>query len=101
MQNTLSRYRNGDLPEAEGLHSWNVIRCGTWIGEADIVVDLVANEEVPAEQQFILFFQADSGVLRQTQFFRNNVVESGLLDYWRKWGWSDYCRPDGDSFVCD
>ncbi len=101
MQNTLSRYRNGDLPEAEGLHSWNVIRCGTWIGEADIVVDLVANEEVPAEQQFILFFQADSGVLRQTQVFRNNVVESGLLDYWRKWGWSDYCRPDGDSFVCD
>jgi TolB-like protein/cytochrome c-type biogenesis protein CcmH/NrfG len=102
MQNTLSRYRNGDLPEAEGLHSWNVIRCGTWVGEADIVVDLIANnEELPAEMQFILFFQADSGVLRQTQFFRDNVVESGLLDYWREWGWSDYCRPDGDSFVCD
>ena len=101
MQNTLIRYSNGDLPEANGLHGWNLIRCGTWIGEADIVVDLIASEEVPAEQQFILFFQSDSGVLRQTQFFRDNVVESGLLDYWRKWGWSDYCRPDGNSFVCD
>jgi len=101
MQNTLSRYLNGDLPEAEGLHSWNLIRCATWIGEADIVVDLMAAGDVPAEQQFILFFQADSGVLRQTEFFRNNVVDSGLLDYWHKWGFSDYCRPDGDSFVCD
>jgi len=101
MQNTLSRIRNGDLPEAEGLHGWNVIRCGTWIGEADIVVDLMTNEELPAEQQFILFFQADSGVLRQTEFFRDNVVESGLLDYWHEWGFSDYCRPEGDSFVCD
>jgi tetratricopeptide (TPR) repeat protein len=102
MQNTLSRYLNGDLPEAEGLHSWNLIRCATWIGEADIVVDLMmAAEDVPAEQQFILFFQADSGVLRQTEFFRNNVVDSGLLDYWHKWGFSDYCRPDGGSFVCD
>jgi TolB-like protein len=101
MQNTLSRYKNGDMPEAEGLHVWNIIRCATWIGEPDIVVDLMANEELPAEQQFIMFFQADSGVLRQTEFFRNNVVESGLLDYWHEWGFSDYCRPDGDSFVCD
>jgi TolB-like protein len=101
MKQTLSRYRNGDLPEAEGLHSWNIIRCATWIGEADIVVDLIANEELPAEVQFILFFQVDSGVLRQTEFFRNSVVDSGLLDYWHEWGFSDYCRPDGDSFACD
>ena len=29
------------------------------------------------------------------------VVESGLLDYWRQWGWSDFCEADGDSFRCD
>jgi hypothetical protein len=29
------------------------------------------------------------------------VLESGLLDYWKKWGWADLCAPDGDSFRCD
>ena len=28
-------------------------------------------------------------------------MEEGLLDYWREWGFSDYCRPEGDSFTCD
>lgn len=32
---------------------------------------------------------------------RELVIESGLLDYWRQWGWSDYCEEDGDSFRCD
>jgi TolB-like protein len=80
---------------------WHVIRCATWLGETDIVIEMMASEETPTEVKFIPFFQADSGNLRQTEYFRNLVVERGLLDYWREWGWSDYCRPDGDSFVCD
>jgi TolB-like protein len=81
---------------------WQIIRCATWINEPDIAIELIQNvEDIPNEARFFLFFQADSGVLRQTEHFRNLVVDSGLLDYWRKWGWSDYCRPDGDSFVCD
>jgi len=101
MQDTLERHKNGELGGAKEFQVWNVIRCATWIGEVDLVVEIVDNPDLPAEQQFIMFFQEDSGNLRQTEFFRNNVVESGLLDYWRKWGWSDYCRPDGDSFICD
>jgi TolB-like protein len=101
MQDTVERYQSGELSHAEEIQLWNVIRCATWIGEVDLVIEIMDNPDLPAEQQFIMFFQADSGILRQTEFFRNKVVESGLLDYWRKWGWSDYCRPDGDSFVCD
>ena len=102
MQATVDQYKNGDLTEWEKMsHGWSIVRCGTWIGEVDMAIDLMANEELTTEQQFLPFFQADSGILRQTEFFRNKVVDSGLLDYWRKWGWSDYCRPDGDSFVCD
>ena len=102
MQDTVDRYKNGEFTERQGMsHAWSVIRCGTWIGEVDMVIGLLDNEELPAEQQFFAFFQADSGILRQTPFFRNKVVETGLLDYWREWGWSDYCRPDGESFICD
>jgi len=101
MQDTIDRYRNGELTGDLEYQTWLVVRCATWIGEADLAIDLIDDPDVPAEVQFIPFFQADSGVLRQTPHFRNKVVDSGLLDYWRKWGWSDYCRPDGESFVCD
>ena len=57
-------------------------------------------EGVPTEGRFFALFRSDAGVLRQHPRFRKLVVESGLLDYWRKWGWSDYCEPDEESFRC-
>jgi len=101
MQDTIDRDRNGDLTARQKYQVWNVLRCAIWIGEVDLVIDIMSNPDIPAEAQFIPFFHADSGILRQTEFFRNKVVQSGLHDYWREWGWSDYCRADGDSFVCD
>jgi tetratricopeptide (TPR) repeat protein len=101
MQNTVDRYRNGELQGLSRYQLMNVIRCATWTGEVDLVIDILSGLDVPAEQQFLLFFQKDASILRQTEFFRNKVVESGLLDYWRKWGWSDFCRADGESFICD
>lgn len=100
---TLTRFQNDELQfdpyDPRPLH---ILRCATWIGEPDIVIDMLEDAgDVPTEAKFMIFFQADSGILRQTAYFRNLVIESALLDYWRKWGWSDYCRPDGDSFVCD
>jgi hypothetical protein len=47
-----------------------------------------------------LFF-SDAASLRQHPRFRALVEESGLLEYWRQWGWSDFCEEDGDSFRCD
>jgi TolB-like protein len=80
---------------------WWAIRCATWIGEADIVVQILEQDKDIPTEAMMMFFSADASVLRETEYFRRRVVESGLLDYWREWGWSDYCRPDGDSFVCD
>jgi hypothetical protein len=85
----------------EPYFGWQLIRCSTWIGKADIVFDLLLEADIPTEQRFFAFFLPDASVLRQHPRFRELVVESGLLEYWRKWGWSDYCEPDGDSFRCD
>jgi TolB-like protein len=86
----------------------DIISCATWLGEPDIVFDLFSVVGVapfpggtPTEVIFLNMFASDAGVLRQDPRFRELVVESGLLDYWRKWGWSDYCEADGDSFRCD
>ena len=77
------------------------IRCGTWIGESDIILDLLTTEVETTEQIYFPLFLPDAVSLRQHPRFRQLVDESGLLEYWRQWGWSDYCRPDGDSFRCD
>ena len=40
--------------------------------------------------------------LRKTERFKALMRNAGLVDYWRKNGWPDLCRPMGaDDFVCD
>jgi hypothetical protein len=55
----------------------------------------------PTEVVFMNMFHHDGGALRQDPRFREMVEESGLLDYWKRWGWADLCEPDGDSFRCN
>jgi hypothetical protein len=39
---------------------------------------------------------------RKSDSFRDRVRESGMLAYWQKHGWPDFCRPDGaGDFKCD
>jgi TolB-like protein/class 3 adenylate cyclase len=39
--------------------------------------------------------------VRQLPRFKEFAKETGLVDYWNKFGWPDLCRPVGDDFVCD
>jgi len=39
--------------------------------------------------------------LRSHPRFRQLVEEIGLVEFWRKSGWPEVCRPVGDSFACD
>jgi TolB-like protein/DNA-binding winged helix-turn-helix (wHTH) protein len=39
--------------------------------------------------------------VRRLPAFKDVVREMGLVDYWRAYGWSDFCRPIGDEdFTC-
>jgi TolB-like protein/DNA-binding winged helix-turn-helix (wHTH) protein len=39
--------------------------------------------------------------VRKLPAFKNVVRELGLVDYWRAYGWSDFCRPMGnEDFAC-
>jgi len=43
-----------------------------------------------------------AGAMRQTQIFRETLKASGLLDFYREYGWPDLCHPVGDDdFECD
>ena len=100
---TLDQKKAGQLSRGQEIWwSWQIIRCATWISQPDIIFDLLESEEnVPTENLFFLFFFSDATNLRQDSRFRDMVVDMGLLDYWRQWGWSDYCEENGDSFRCD
>lgn len=102
LRETLRRYQERELNELQRfIQGWQVIRCSIWIGEHNFVIEILRDEELPTEQRYILFFLPEAGSLRQTEHFRNLVVDSGLLDYWKEWGFADACRPDGESFACD
>jgi hypothetical protein len=39
--------------------------------------------------------------MRKLPGFKDLVRDMGLVDYWRKYGWSDFCGPVGDDdFAC-
>jgi adenylate cyclase len=40
--------------------------------------------------------------VRQLPRFKEYMKEIGLVDYWKRFGWPDLCRPVGDDdFVCN
>lgn len=99
---SLQRFRDKELLEWRGYYvTWHAMRCAIFLERADLAIDIAAEFAESTEQRFGYFFQPDAGILRQTERFRQLVVEEGLLDYWHEWGFADYCRPDGDSFACD
>jgi hypothetical protein len=39
--------------------------------------------------------------VRRLPGFKDLVRDTGLVDYWRAYGWPDFCRPiSDDDFVC-
>jgi TolB-like protein len=77
-----------------------LLTCDMWIGDGDIAIDVMLSQDI-TELQFIMFFWPDATRMRQHPRFRALVRESGLLDYWREWGWADMCEPVGeDDFRC-
>ena len=102
MLETIEQVKSGQLNETQR-RSWKmqIVSCSIWLEKPDFVFETLLKADIPTEVFFINMFYPGEGVLRQDPRFRELVVESGLLDYWRQWGWSDYCEPDGDSFRCD
>jgi TolB-like protein/DNA-binding winged helix-turn-helix (wHTH) protein len=39
--------------------------------------------------------------VRQTDEFKRILVDTGIVDYWREFGWGSFCKPtEGDDFEC-
>ena len=105
---TLGQYKSGLSNKGQTWNwGWNMIRCSIWLEQPDLVFEVLDvkgippfEEGTPTEVMFINMFHHDGAVMRDHSRFRQMVVDSGLLDYWIKWGWADMCQPVADSFQC-
>jgi len=111
LKQTLNQFQNGP-PDAVGPNYMdimgNMIRCATWLNQPDLVFDVLDlkgmpgyEDGLPTEMIFVNMFWHDGAPVRAHPRFRQMVMKSGLLDYWKKWGWADMCRPVADNFECD
>jgi TolB-like protein len=75
-----------------------------WFGDYDTALEAVRmNLQDPGWRYAILWAIWDPGLseVRKLPGFKPLMRDVGLVDYWRKYGWGDYCKPTvGDDFEC-
>ena len=80
----------------------NVGMMAAFFGEPELAFEILEREIRHTPIRFgILWYPLMSDV-RKLAEFRQFVTDVGLVDYWREYGWSDFCRPLGnEDFVCE
>ncbi len=57
---------------------------------------------MPEIPERLTMWDATTSAYRQTQTFKKFIMEVGVIDYWREFGFPPQCRPLGDDdFECD
>ena len=56
--------------------------------------------ENPSEWYAANVWLPNCGNVWASDEFKVWAEEQGLVEYWRKYDWPDYCKAEGDSFVC-
>ena len=71
-------------------------------GDPELAFDVLSEEiSVHPMRNQVLWYPVMSDV-RKLPEFKDFAAATGLLDYWRTYGWADACRPVGeDDFVCE
>ena len=79
----------------------DISRLAGYFGDTEFALKLAADEArygTPRRFALWLPFMAEA---RKLPEFKQLCRDINLVDYWRKYGWGDHCRPVGDSdFTC-
>jgi TolB-like protein len=75
-----------------------------WFGDYDAALEAMRSDfQQPGYRYAALWWIWDPGLsgVRKLPGFKQLMRDAGLVDYWRKYGWSEYCKPTtGDDFEC-
>ncbi len=82
-----------------GLSQWFA-----WLGDNEAALELLREDmQQPAVRYGVLWAIWEPGLygVGKLPGFKQIVRDGGLVDYWRKYGWGDYCKPTtDDDFTC-
>lgn len=91
-------------PLASGSHDQTLVPWLAWFGDYDTALEAMRAEfDLPGFRYAALWWIWDPGLsgVRRLPGFKQLMREAGLVDYWREYGWGDYCKPTtGDDFEC-
>jgi TolB-like protein/Flp pilus assembly protein TadD len=48
----------------------------------------------------VAFWLPEAAAIRSDPRFVGLMTKVGLPDYWKRYGWSDFCAPQGEGFIC-
>jgi TolB-like protein/tetratricopeptide (TPR) repeat protein len=91
-------------PLVGGPENYLVTSWLAWFGDYATALDSMRKDfERPGYRYAALWWIWDPGLsgVRKLPGFKQLMRDAGVVDYWRKYGWSDYCKPTtGDDFEC-
>jgi len=83
--------------EARSVPDYYAIVWGSYYGDNELALQAMRRSP-----DLWAFWTPLTGALRNTPEFRDIIDSIGLVDYWREYGWNDYCRPLGQTdFECN
>jgi TolB-like protein/DNA-binding winged helix-turn-helix (wHTH) protein len=83
--------RNDQSVPASAISIW-----AGYHGDAELALEMLPDYTTPQA----LWYDSIAGI-RQLDGFKEIVLEFGLVDYWREFGWAEYCQPvSEDDFEC-
>jgi TolB-like protein/tetratricopeptide (TPR) repeat protein len=74
-----------------------------YFGDTKLSLELLRDptQSVSRANQALTFWRPIMHNVRQQPGFKDLLRETGLVDYWREFGWGEHCRPVGkDDFEC-
>jgi len=73
-----------------------------YFGDPEFAFDVFSRELRNTTIRFGTLWYPVMTEVRRLPQFKDFLVQANLVDYWRAYGWSDFCRPLGhEDFVCD
>jgi len=90
--------------DRNGLSSLVLAYWTAYYGDPELALTLVrkAFESQGMSPQAMVMWRPVFRDMRKLPGFKNLVRDIGLVDYWKKYGWGDFCHPVGDNdFECE
>jgi hypothetical protein len=75
-----------------------------YYGEAEAALALFRKmpRELNGRELTVSLWHPQFADMRKLPGFKDLVLEMGFVDYWREYGWGEFCQPVGeDDFACE